>query len=467
MKKIIFITFFLFKIPVFAQVSETTTTDSTQNVYPWRARTTVLGINILINRYDAHIKGGGGQDFAKVTPASWWNNIKYGLESDWNSFYTNWIQHPFHGSMLFNAGRVNGKNFWESIPYAVGGSLMWEYLGETHPPSDIDLINTSLGGIYLGEMLYRLSEQILDDRASGSTRLWRELTAGLLNPVGGANRLMFGNAWKIHAKRNHKRIPISAQFFFGTNYPLRTINDSKYSTGPVLDLTLSYGNPFTIKKEFYKPFDFFILRTWFNIPQDSAHSVVLINVSSHAMLLGKKVRDTPFKTDILGVSQHYDYIHNRLIEIGAMSVSGGWTGRRYWGNKWRFISSAHLGLVLLGSSNSEIINLLRIEDDPEMLRDYIIGPGFMGEVEIMLRHTQWGYIIANYNRWSFYVSSPPKGDEHVNLLRLRYFLPIWKGITLGLEYSYYHRLAYYDNVHGYEQLSARQYEFRTMIGWKF
>lgn len=435
-------------------------------VYPRRARLMVWSVNILINRYDAHING-GGRDFARVTPSSWWENIKTGVVTDWNSFTVNWFLHPFHGSMLFNAGRTNGRSFWGSTGYALGGTLIWEYLGEKHPASDIDIVNTTLGGIYLGEMLFRLSEQILDDRAVGKNRIFRESAAGILNPVGLANRLIFGEARRVRPYRNHAQSPVTAQFMFGTNFPFSTIRKNKFSSGPVIDLTLTYNNPFKIKKKVFEPFDFFILRSWFNFPQDSTKSKILLNISSHATVWGKRIRQEKNKTDIIGISQHYDYLHNKIMEVGAMSISGGWLGRRNWKESWSFIGSTQAGIILLGSSNSELIKIIETSNDPYKKRDYIIGPGFMTEFEFILRHKKFGYLMADYNHWSFYVTSVPKGDENVDLLRLRYFLPVWKKFTLGIEYSYYHRLARFEGIDGYEYFIDHHSELKAMIGWRF
>ena len=64
--------------------------------------------------------------------------------------------------------------------------------GEVWAPSPNDLANTTLGGITLGEMLFRFSSLTLDNEATGSNRVVREVGAGLINPVRGFNRLVRG-----------------------------------------------------------------------------------------------------------------------------------------------------------------------------------------------------------------------------------------------------------------------------------
>ena len=103
------------------------------------------------------------------------DNLKFPWQWDNNKFNNNQFAHPYHGSLYFNAGRANGYNFWESTPWAFGGSLMWELFGEVWAPSPNDLANTTLGGITLGEMLFRFSSLTLDNQATGCEPGGREI----------------------------------------------------------------------------------------------------------------------------------------------------------------------------------------------------------------------------------------------------------------------------------------------------
>src|SRR5262245_19956655 len=122
-----------------------------------------------------------GAEFAKVSPESWWDNITGPWVWDDNSFANNQFAHPYHGSLYYNAFRSNGYNFWQSAIASWVGSYLWECCGETHPPAPNDLINTAMGGISLGEMLYRTSSRILDNTATGAERTWREIGATIVN----------------------------------------------------------------------------------------------------------------------------------------------------------------------------------------------------------------------------------------------------------------------------------------------
>ena len=64
---------------------------------------------------------------------------------------------------------------------------MWKLIGETgdrgYKPERNDLITTTIGGVFGGEVLYRLSSNILDDRTTGSERIAREFAAAILAPT--------------------------------------------------------------------------------------------------------------------------------------------------------------------------------------------------------------------------------------------------------------------------------------------
>ncbi|MCX6285002.1 MAG: DUF3943 domain-containing protein, partial [Bacteroidetes bacterium] len=135
-------------------------------------------------------------DYARTGFNTWKYNIETGWEWDTDRFGVNFIGHPYSGSLSFNAGRANGYNYWQSFGFAVGGSLLWEYFGENTRPSYNDIINTPVNGAFLGEVLYRLSSNILDDRTRGAERVFREIAAGVVDPMREFNRLVQGKAFR-------------------------------------------------------------------------------------------------------------------------------------------------------------------------------------------------------------------------------------------------------------------------------
>ena len=111
-----------------------------------------------------------GQVTARVTPKTWWDNMEQGWVWDLDDFTVNQVGHPYQGNNYFTTGRANGLSFYESAAVAAFGSGTWEYFGETNHASLNDFINTTLGGIALGEMFHRSAWLLRDTRASGGAR---------------------------------------------------------------------------------------------------------------------------------------------------------------------------------------------------------------------------------------------------------------------------------------------------------
>ena len=131
-----------------------------------------------------------GQVTAHITPKTWWANMEQGWVWDLDDFAVNQIGHPYQGNNYFTAGRANGLSFYQSAGVTAFGSGTWEFFGETNHASLNDFINTTLGGIAIGEALYRTAWLVRDTRATGRGRLWREIGATVLDPVTGANRFI-------------------------------------------------------------------------------------------------------------------------------------------------------------------------------------------------------------------------------------------------------------------------------------
>ena len=159
----------------------------------WRASAETAGFNIGLWAFDRYVQKG---HYAYIN----WNtikaNFKHGFEWDNDHLNTNMFAHPYNGSLYFNAGRSNGYNFWQSELFAIGGSAMWEMFMECEYPSTNDIIATPVGGAAIGEVLYRTSDLILDDRTTGGRRFGRELAAFLVSPMRGFTRIVTGRAWE-------------------------------------------------------------------------------------------------------------------------------------------------------------------------------------------------------------------------------------------------------------------------------
>src|SRR5439155_12417590 len=123
------------------------------------------------------------KSYSHISAETWKYNIENGWVWDQDDFPTNFSVHPYGGSFYFNTARANGYSYCQSFPFVAYGSVMWEYFGENTQPSYNDLINTTMSGAFLGEVLYRLSSSVLDDRKRGGQRVLREVIGTVIDPV--------------------------------------------------------------------------------------------------------------------------------------------------------------------------------------------------------------------------------------------------------------------------------------------
>ncbi len=76
---------------------------------------------------------------------------------DHDPWYVNYVGHPYQGSCTYNAVRSQHATFWQAGLFAIGHSLIWEYLLESgnERPSVQDLIVTPFVGSLLGELIHQ------------------------------------------------------------------------------------------------------------------------------------------------------------------------------------------------------------------------------------------------------------------------------------------------------------------------
>jgi hypothetical protein len=187
------------QIPMRQQVATPKEADSLDIAYyskkkKWfHAGATAFGVNMGVWAFDRYIQKG---HFAYISMNTVRENFRKGFIWDNDYMGTNMFLHPYHGNLYFNAGRANGLNYWESGALALGGSAMWELFMECEYPSTNDIIATPIGGMALGEVLFRTSDLILDDRRTGSSRFGQELAAFIIAPTRGLTRIINGDAWR-------------------------------------------------------------------------------------------------------------------------------------------------------------------------------------------------------------------------------------------------------------------------------
>ena len=342
----------------------------------------VAGVNALVWAFNEYPRGG---NFTSVSPRSWWFNISHGFFWDDNHFKTNMFAHPYHGSLYFNAARSNGLNYFESVPFAILGSFMWECCGETHLPAINDWIMTSLGGASIGEMLYRAGSTFLDNERAGGSRTWKEIGNFFLNPVRGFNRLTSGRSSRIYANPAdpYDRLPPHLHNFLklgvriiGDRSSSESFETDTTSTHMFFEFDMTHGNVFEDTRR--KPFDFFTLGIQINFSDAAAIGRLQIhgNLYTSDIAKGEKTHH------VFAITQNYDYVNNTAIEFGGLSYGAGFFSRFMMSEKWNFHTEVNLHFYLLNAVNSEFSFIGGRPPNVERFREYDfgIGPGAWARV---------------------------------------------------------------------------------------
>ncbi len=414
-----------------------------------RAALEVVGVNTAVWLYDRFIRAGGGEGF-RVGLDSWIENIKNGFEWDDNSFSTNQFAHPYHGSLYFNAARSNGYGFWESMPFTFAGSFMWEYFSETHHPSVNDWIATSVGGIALGETLWRLSSALLDNTATGSERRWREVGAFAINPMRGFNRLLTGEASRVHANPPD-RFPnaISSHLEVG----LRTIGEEAFgesdTTRAFIELEFDYGDPFAGDLE--KPYDHFDFALQVNFKDKSSIGRAQVK----GLLAGLTVRETENSHHIIAAFQHFDFISNNAYELGGQSVGASYLSRFETERGLVLRSALHLNVILLGAAKSDYLNFSG--------REYDYGPGFGFKFEGYFGQNHWQYLTVAHEQYLIHAVNGNKANHLISFSRVKLNVPVADFVGVGAEYILYLADAFYED---YPDVTRRNPELRVYATWQ-
>ena len=282
--------------------------------HPWWALGQVTGVNAFVHFFDRIITN---QDFAQTTLHTWGENFKNGFVWDNDVFSTNLFMHPYHGNLYFNSARSQGLSFWEAAPYAMIGSLEWEFLGEIEPPAINDLIATTFGGICIGEITNRVSRIFLDDSKRGWPRFWRELGATIFNPMGTLKRLATGDAWTVRSNHyryhDYNRNPVEISISAGDRYLADNGELFKGEHNPYINFAMKYGDPIN-EDEHNAPYDFFETELVFGL---SANQPILNQVHLMGRLWSTPMIERKNIRAEFGLYQHFDYFDSKPVKNGS------------------------------------------------------------------------------------------------------------------------------------------------------
>ncbi|MFC2170063.1 DUF3943 domain-containing protein [Acidobacteriota bacterium] len=399
---------------------------------------TLNAVTWAFNKYIMHEK------WANISLKSIRTNLQCDFDWDFDTFRTNQFGHPYHGALHYSIARANGLNFLESTLLSAFGSLSWEILLESIRPSSNDVIMNTLGGLTLGELLFRITDLIIDESSVGFERVLRESAATILN-AGNVFRIISGDAFKVgNPPEKHYfnfELPFGA---FGTNTGKPTF---------LIAANLEYKDYLKKNRPTPKPYEWFSFNFMLGIQE---YRVSDIEISATGILFGKKI-----KNGLAGLFGVFDYIDTQVSDrISAIGIGPGLVFASDFDSNFYLSSSGDLFLILGGSSPS--IDSPNSHFGMKINDPYYFGPGVLGRIKFEFGKRELGSIETGFSQYwvhSIYTSA----DEFLGGLTLNINYDISKRSQISLGYDYYLRNASLKK----QRFSKNKSAFRALYILKF
>ena len=386
-----------------------------------------------------------GQVTARITPKTWWHNMEQGWVWDLDDFGVNQIGHPYQGNNYFNTGRANGLSFYESAAVTAFGSGTWEYFGETNHASLNDFINTTLGGIALGEMFHRLAWLVRDTHATGRGRLWKEIGATAIDPITGVNRFMKGDASRVTDKPADM-VPSNLTAAGAAGVLWRGTQDNAFTADgqPFLELDAVYGDP--DKGHSRTAYDAFAMRLRFGGGSGLSEARV------RGRLLGQ-----PLKGDKMefAVVQSYDFQKNDAYATGSQAFEAALGFTKNLSSTTKFWMLGWGGLTVLGAIDSLPLGVTERPDEEatgdagqgvsEGPRYYDYGPGSNFGVTAIFSRKNRPFATLFYEGRHLFSLDGVRANHFLQRGRIDAVVPLKGPLGVGVTGEYFDRRTFYQD----------------------
>lgn len=387
---------------------------------------------------------------------------KMKFDRDW--YWTNFVLHPYQGSLAYMGARNSNFNALGSFAMSVVSSAIWENFFEKNAPSTNDMVYTTVGAFALGEMLYRLSISASDVWAPlgylfNPMRLYTDFTTGH-KPQGlhgAVYRLSFSPYFSAGLGMTYygdgfandiKSRPISAGSLMET-YPALL----------GLDAYVEYNDPYG--HETNTPYSQFEMNfgggmgmsSGQGFKEDERKKGYDIHLFSNGILFSRTIPEEKETDTTIGMSMNYDFVWKNFYEFTSLAPGFVFKQRR------RLPSTTleyqtHLGLNVLGTTDAFFIRRHLYEGEEICSYAYMVGLEFVGKFNSrwdngdMLDFTLHSYLcydLPNFDRPNPNIIEEPHGIELINHAQLSYELPLSSFISIGFKNELYAKNSWYQN----------------------
>jgi hypothetical protein len=388
----------------------------------------VAGLNFMYNAINRMRDASSGETTSHVNPITWKNNLLDGFEWDDNPWQTNQFGHPYQGSNYYTAARANGFSYYEAAGVAAFGSATWEYFFENNRASFNDIINTTLGGIALGEVMHRAAWLVRDPTKTGSQR--RELWATAIDPMSGLNRKLSGD-WDRTAPRPADMVPSGKSWRAGGGvfWQGTSLHQASATASPYFIFGLDYGD--ARRGESTTPFEAFTVDIVGG--PDLGDALIRGRLYSHEFGKHKGGQATIFQT--------YDFTRNPTYAYGGQGfeVEFG-TTRRLSGNTSMWFAGSGGATVLAAV---DTLLLAPDTDGTDDRRDYDYGPGPRGGGILQFLWTNGAHTSLSYDVRQVSVLNGTRATHVLQRAHADVQVPISAKVALGFSAEYFYRTAFF------------------------
>jgi len=409
----------------------------------------ILGFDFLLNQFNRNFLPGNDYDSNLSTIQ---RNLRRKWVVDDDPFKTNQLGHPYQGSMYHGFARSAGLSYWESLGYTFLGSAAWEIAGEKTPPSKNDQITTGIGGSFLGEALFRMSSLILEK--GDGPRFWREVSAAVVSPSTGFNRLAFGDRFDgIFDSHNPARYSRLGLGYAGTTQNIPGTSTALKRNELQADFSIDYGLPGKPGYNYTRPFDYFS----FQATASSAN--VFENVMTRGLLFGsayERGSATRGTRGVWGLYGSYDYISPQSFRVSSTALSLGTTAQTWLTNSIALQGTALAGVGYAAVSTSR--------GNPERDYHYGVAPQALLALRLIFGEAASLDVTAR----EYFVSRAGAADTggHDNIARadVAFTVRIHREHAIAIKYLWNRRDASYPDLGDRSQTRGTFGIFYTLLG---